>query len=289
MTDDAARHAPRADDTDGDWPDWARPQLRHAVELAARIRARGERIALAPELYRTWFNPAVGDQAESSGLRRPLAGVYRSAHAGSALRTIRDGMSTVCRQDALGRDGWWRTWGEQWRPRQSRETSVRVVLTPRPDALADLIRELTSALLATPVPWMVACSTDVWRLRRTGGCVLHLPDRNALPGVFLSNFVSRIAPLVLPVTPPLCLPLGAGIGLADTPDNGMSFGELRCHLLALGLCAPAARRQPLQALADAFAAHGLNSGTPWLSRCARRPADQPSGHRLADQPDGLRR
>jgi hypothetical protein len=279
MTYDAARRAAHAGDADCGWPDWARPQLRHAIALAARIRARGQRIALAPELYRAWFNPTVGRQVEPGRPLRPLAGVYRSAHAGSGLRTIRDGLATVCRQDAIGRDGWWRTWGEQWRPRQSRETSVRVVLTPRPDALADLVRELTSALLDEPVPWMVACSTDVRRLRRLGGCVLHLPDRDALPAEFVSRFVSRIAPLVLPNTPPLCLPLGPGIGLADTPDNGMSFGELRCHLMALGLGTAAARRQPLQAIADAFEAHGLDSGTPWVSRCARRPAGQPDGLR----------
>lgn len=259
-----------ADDRDGPWPDWARPQLRHAVGLAAGLAERGDRIALAPELYRSWFNPPVASDSEFTGPRRPLAGVCRSAHAGSGIRVLRDGLATVARQDAIGRDGWWRTWGEQWRPRQDRETSVRLMLTPRPERLGDLVRELTAALLTERFGWLVACATDPRRLRRVGGCAVLLPHVDALP----AGLLDRIVPLLRPVAPPLCLPLAPGVGLADTPDNGMSFGELRCHLVALGL-AGAAGRRPLAAIAEAFATHGVDPGMPWRSRPVLRTADQP--------------
>ena len=210
-------------------------QLRHAVELGARFRQRAEHTALAPELYRAWFNPAT-ETAEAARPGRPLAGIYRSAHAGSGIRVTRDGLVTVARQDAIGRDGWWRTWGEQWRPRQSRAACVRLMLTPRPERIADVVRELTAALLTERAPWLIACTTDARRLRRVGGCAVLVPDVEVLR----PELLVRIAPLLQPVTPPLCLPVAAGVGLADTPDNGMSFGELRCHLVALGLNAAGA-------------------------------------------------
>ena len=134
MTDDAARHAPRADDRTANGPSGpahscgTRSNLRHASAHGA------SGIASLPELYRTWFNPrSRGQPIEPAHVARWPACTARRTRA-AASRVIRDGVATVCRQDAIGRDGWWRTWGEQWRPRQSRESSVRVVLTPRPDA-----------------------------------------------------------------------------------------------------------------------------------------------------------
>src|SRR5690348_11304488 len=66
------------------WPDWARPQLERAVEIAARVPS-GESVAVA--LHRQWFNPVVaGAELLRPGRVRPLAGFYRAAHAGSTSR-----------------------------------------------------------------------------------------------------------------------------------------------------------------------------------------------------------
>lgn len=255
------------DDATGPWPDWARLQLCDAVELATRAAAWPDRPALAPELYRSWFNPIVSSETAMGGPWRPLAGLYRGAHAGSAARILVDGVAILDRHDVIGRDGWWRTWGDEWRPTQSRQDSARLVMTPRPEALADFVSVLTAALLDESAPWMLACATDRRRLRRLGAAVLHLPDAAVLaPGV-----LDTLRPLLRPVTPPLCLPLAPGIGLADNPDNGMSFGEHRCQLIALALRSGSSRsgslrRAPLRAIADVFASHGIDPERPHLSR-----------------------
>jgi hypothetical protein len=264
------------DPATGPWPTWAIPQLRHAVELAGRTAARGERVALAPELYRIWFNPIVGRAIELGRPWVPLAGLYRGAHAGSSSRVLLDGVATVDRHDVIGRDGWWRTWGDVWRPAKSRHESVRIVMTPRPDALAEFVAAITAALFDEPVPWLLACATDIRRLRRSGGAVLHLPDSSALT----AEMIRAAAPHVRSVTPPLCLPVAPGMGLADNPDNGMSFGEHRCHLIALALRNCGGRQAPLRAIADVFQSHGIDPARPYLSRPdLRRPPA--SRHRRA--------
>ena len=243
------------------WAAWAGPQLRHAVELAARVRDRGQRIALAPELYRTWFNPVVARPVEPGRSWRPLVGLYRSAHAGSSARILTDGVAMVDRHDVIGRDGWWRTWGDGWRPTHSRQHCVRIVMTPLPDALPEFVSTVTTALIDDPAPWMLACATDVRRLRRSGGAVLHVAD----PAIVTGALIESLAPTLRATRPPLCLPLAPGLGLAEYPDNGMSFGEHRCHLIALALRTRGARRAPLQAIAEVFASHGIDPRAPHLS------------------------
>ncbi len=252
------------DPATGPWPAWAVPQLRHAVRLAGRTVARNARTAVAPELYRSWFNPMVGPAVEPARPQVPLAGLYRRAHAGSCSRVLLDGVATVDRRDVIARDGWWRTWGYGWRPAESRRESIRIVMTPRPDALAQLITAITAVLLDEPAPWLLACATDSRRLRRGGGAVLHLPHCSPLT----AELVRAVAPHLRPVTPPLCLPVGFGLGLADDPDNGMSFGESRCHLIALALRGRRAREAPLRAIADVFRSHGIDPARPYLSRPA---------------------
>jgi hypothetical protein len=248
-----------APDAADPWPGWARRQLLDAVSLADWIRDRAHSRPVAIELYHRWYSPAVGSAVEIGQSWRPLVGTYRAAHAGSGTRILADGIALVDRHDAVGRDGWWRTWGDSWAPIDSRKRCVRVLLSPRPNALGAFVAAATAALMDAPVPWLLACTTDLRRLRRSGSAVLYLPDAATLPG----GLLDLLRPLLRPVSPPLCLPLAPGAAVAEYPDGAMSFGEHRCHLVALGLQLPAARQQPLPAIADVFASHGIDPGEPY--------------------------
>ena len=81
-------------------------------------------------------------------------------------------------------------------------------------------------------------ATDPRRVRRTGAAVLDLAGADALP----AGLLDELGPTLLPVATPLCLPLAPGVALAQYPDNGMTFGEHRCLLVALGLRHAARRR-----------------------------------------------
>jgi hypothetical protein len=229
-----------------------------AVDRAARVP---DGVSVATVLYRQWFNPAVCG-VDLLRSRRPLAGVYRTAHVGSAARVVRDGVAVVDRHDVIGRDGWWRTWGESWTPPRTRPGSVRVLFTPRPDRLAEFVRTTTAALGPASTPWSLGCATNPRRLRRVASAVLDLPSVDALP----TGLLDDLAPTLRPVVPPLCLPIAPGVAVAQYPDNGMTYGEHRCHLIALALRHPSSARQPLRAIAAVFTTHGINPAAPY--RCA---------------------
>jgi HopA1 effector protein family len=240
------------------WPAWARPQLETAVALA---QPAGDRVSVAGLLYREWFNPLAG---ETEALRHspPLAGIYRAAHAGSSARIRRDDVSIVGRNDVLRIGGWWRTWGEQWTPPRTRAGSVRLLMTPRPDVLAEFVATVTGRLLNEMTPWSFGVAIDPRRIARYGCAVLDLPSLAAVP----DGLVDDLEPLLRPVVSPLCLPVAAGVGVAEYPDNGMTFGEHRCHLVALALRHPVSEKHPLRTIAAVFAAHGIDPAAPHRAR-----------------------
>jgi hypothetical protein len=237
----------------GLWPDWARPQLSAAITLAA---SAADRMSVAGLLYRGWFNPETGDTIGVPG-GTPLAGLYRAAHAGSRQRVASGSVSVVARQDVLRAGGWWRTWGEHWTP-GARRGAARLLLTPRADALGEFVATVTGWLLPSQTPWSLACATDPRRIARSGCAVLDLPGVEAAPAGLLSD----LEPLLRPVTPPLALPIAPGVGAVEYPDNGMTFGEHRCHLVALGLRHGRRPTDPLTAIASVFTAYGIDPATP---------------------------
>jgi HopA1 effector protein family len=243
------------------WPEWARPQLLAAAQVAGRLAGGSTGSGLAAELHRSWFLPRLDSAAPLTSARGPLGGVYRHAHAGSGAPINVNGIAIVDRQDVIGRDGWWRTWGDDWTPRTGRAGSVRVLLSPRPDAVAEFVSDLTAELLGRSMPWMLACTTDPRRLRRAGAAVLYVPDAESLD----EDLLSRVRPTLRAVTSPLCLPVAPGVAVCEDPGLGMSFGMHRSHVVALGLGRPGALDDPLAAIAAAFEAHGLDLARPHRS------------------------
>jgi hypothetical protein len=241
----------------GPWPEWARPQLSDAIEIADRAP---DHLGVARLLYREWFSPVL--EGATAPAARPMVGVFRAAHAGSGRRLRAGGVSVVDRFDLLGPDGWWRTWGTEWTPPRSRRGSVRLMLSPRVERLPELVATVTSALLPTDVAWSLGCATRAPRLARLGAAVLDVPSVKALPDGLLDS----LEPLLHPVAPPLCLPVRPGIGLAEYPDNGMTFGEHRCHLVALALRHPSSATNPLRSIAAVFGAHDIDPARPYGNR-----------------------
>ena len=238
------------------WAPWAVPQLEAAVEI---MQAAPDTTGAAT-LYRRWFTPTVAD-VPVRWPRRPLVGLYRSAHAGAPQRRP-DGHWVLARHDVVGADGWWRTWGEHWTPPRSRRGSVRLIFTPHAGRLAPFVTILTAALLDGTASWSLACALDPRRVRRVGSAVLDVPSLDCLP----DGLLDELAPTLRAAAPPLCEPVAPGVGLAVPPPNGMSFGEHRCHLVALALRHPSSGTDPMRAIAAVFTAHGIDPATPHRHR-----------------------
>ena len=238
--------------------------MQAAVDLADPLMSTVSGRTLAAELYDRWFAGPVASSgsagtAGSAGAvadkPAPLVGAYRRAHAAVASRTV-DGIAVLERHDKIGTDGWWRTWNTSWQPRQSHP---RILLSPQVDAAPDLVALLTGAL--RDVPYLLACPGDTTRLGRSGSVVLYASRLGAV-----SAQVLRAArPLLRVDTPPLCLPVAPGVAVAQYPDNGMTFGEHRCHLLALALGGARGSGRSLGEIAEVFAVHGVDPSRPYRS------------------------
>jgi hypothetical protein len=136
------------------------------------------------------------------------------------------------------------------------------MLSPRLERLPDLVRTVTGALLPMPVAWSLGCATRAPRLARLGAAVLDVPSLDALP----AGLLDELEPLLHPAAPPLCRPVRPGVGLAEYPDNGMTFGEHRCHLVALALRHPSSATNPLRTIAAGFGAHDIDPARPYGNR-----------------------
>jgi hypothetical protein len=239
------------------WPVWARAELCEAIEIAREFRAVPRQTTLAGELYHEWFTPPVAETPPQL-LRRPLAGLYRQAHAGSTRQNDLGEVPTIDRRDAIGRDRWWRTWGPLWSPARGRTSALRLLFSPDMNALTEFVRAATQTLVDIEEPWLLACPTLPSRLRHSGSVVLYLPDDAALRAAVIAG----LDPYLRNDTPPLCLPLSEGVAVAEHPGNGMTFGEHRCHLVALAIERAEPETDPLRAIANMFAAHGISPAEP---------------------------
>ena len=69
--------------------------------------------------------------------------------------------------------------------------------------------------------------------------------------------------------PPLTEPLGVGVGWAEDPGTGESFGEVRCAAIATAYAAVEGRnateRSWLETVADEFVRRGIDPAAPHRS------------------------
>jgi hypothetical protein len=135
-----------------------------------------------------------------------------------------------------------------------------------------LVRALSSRLNAETVPFRLKVANHPIRFDRCDPAVLYLPI-DAFEGVraMLAHVAATMAPCLRPRTPAFTLALAPGVGLAESPATGESFGEHRCGLLADGIVgadergvAPGDAR--VEALIESLADNGVQIDAPYLQR-----------------------
>jgi hypothetical protein len=133
-----------------------------------------------------------------------------------------------------------------------------------------LLRTLASVLNRHFVPFRAKCSVDPRSFDRTDGFVLYL-GRRFLPAALrlLAPLVGELDERLAPGTPLFSRPILAGVGGADDPGSGESFGQSRCRLVAAGLldawragaASPADRREAVE---RRFRRAGISPDAPHL-------------------------
>jgi hypothetical protein len=176
---------------------------------------------------------------------------------------------------------------------------VRWYWNLRPEGAVVLMHHVTARLNQAQQPFRLKVLKDPVRFTRCDAGVLYVPkaDWDAVAAL-LAPIYATLAPHLKPGTPVLTKALAPGLGIAEDPGQGESFGLHRCRLLAEGMLRAYEQRQTsvvarLHAVVDRFAEEGLCLETPFVNPGSRdiyhfvpqdspRPAPAcPRGRRLA--------
>lgn len=168
--------------------------------------------------------------ATASGRRALCPGEYVTTRGRSGFPPrAGDRVRALVRRGAVVQDGWWRTWGTGWDPRVDHGPLLRVYLRPGAGASARLVHAVTAALAGTD-EWLLKVAATAGHLTRPDSCVVYLAG--PLRERDLGTVAAAATGLVEGTPPPLTERLADGIGWAEDPGTGESFGEVRCAALA---------------------------------------------------------
>ncbi|MEE8600618.1 T3SS effector HopA1 family protein [Euzebya tangerina] len=164
--------------------------------------------------------------------RGDYASVFGSPRAG-LLPRVGDAVRVRRRNGCVVADGWWQTW--QGPRRTALDGAVsRVYLAPRPPALTTIVSRTTAILQSRTttdrLAWTLKVGVHEGATSRPDAMVVYVPDVAALP--LIHDLADQLARLVRPTSPPFTRVVVPGIGWAEDPGDGHSFGESRCQLVA---------------------------------------------------------
>jgi hypothetical protein len=138
-----------------------------------------------------------------------------------------------------------------------------------PGALS-LLRLISRELNRFQVPFQFKCSVSPQGFQRRDAAVLYLKKKFYVLARELAMAWSRECSSYLRDDVPLfTLPLWRGLGLAEDPETGESFGMNRCRHIAEALWSAHSRSLPetqlLQAIKEQFEQHRLDFRRPYLN------------------------
>ncbi|MBI7024819.1 T3SS effector HopA1 family protein [Pseudomonas aeruginosa] len=149
----------------------------------------------------------------------------------------------------------------------SDDAMLRYYFAVRPERLGDLVVLIRQALDRAQLPFSLKYPLQPAALLRLDAVVLYGCARHARQlHATLASLRSRLAELLRPVQALWTQALMPGLGFAQDPDDGLSFGESRCRALARGMldAALAASGTPLTAIRERFVAAGIDWHAPHL-------------------------
>jgi hypothetical protein len=151
------------------------------------------------------------------------------------------------------------------------QTLVRMYWNLTAEGAVPFVRYATLALNRAHLPFRLKVVNNPARFTRCDAAVVYVPksDYEAAAEV-LEKVYPKVATSLRQGIPALTKPLASGIGLAEDPDQGESFGLHRCQLLAQGMIraheqGKKSAKERLQAVVDRFAEDGISLEAPFLN------------------------
>lgn len=132
--------------------------------------------------------------------------------------------------------GFYYVFGETVTSQEDDHNLVRFYWNIKQTGITTLIRCLTKALNRFQVPFRFKCLTNWDFFSRADAAVLYVNKRfYQITATLMADIYPQIQEYLKPDTPLFSKPLAPGLGLAEDPENGESFGLNRCRILAEGI------------------------------------------------------
>jgi hypothetical protein len=158
--------------------------------------------------------------------------------------------------------------------------TIRYYFNAAADSVGRVVRYLTSQLNRYEVPYRMKALTDPRAYARVDPMVLYIARRYVQ---IVQRIVDAMPPetagLLSPATPLFTRPVRPGVGMAEDPATGESFGMHRCRLTAEGLVDAFLKGRHdladrMQAVSMRFAINGLSLDRPHLNAGSTEPIDE---------------
>ena len=192
-------------------------------------------------------------------------------------------VSVFCKkQSTTIQPGFYFAFGDTLPDQQDETCPVRLYWNVQESGVVELVRCVTRELNRFKIPFRFKCLTRAGLYMRNDAAVLYVAKRlYRVVAELLADSYQRLAGQLRTDTPLFSKPLAPGLGLAEDPGNGESFGSHRCRLVAeavwdvhtQGKQTVAAR---LEAVEKQFQQNGLAIESPHLGRGSINSYDWPA-------------
>jgi hypothetical protein len=152
---------------------------------------------------------------------------------------------------------------------ESARAVLRVYWNVTPTGAPALMRALTTRLNASEVPFRLKIADHPFRLDRCDAAVLYLPGGSfeAMRATLL-GVAAELTGHLRPSIPAFTLELASGVGLAEHDGGAVSFGTVRCQLLAQAIVRAHQRGvteldERIAVVAERFAEQGIQIDAPY--------------------------
>ncbi len=151
------------------------------------------------------------------------------------------------------------------------EPLVRLYWNVTAEGAIRFVRHATSALNIAGAPFKIKALNDPASYKRCDAVVLYIRKLDYLcVSALLESIYQKMIPALKSAVPALTKQLAPGVGLAEDPGQGESYGSHRCRIVAEGLIRVYERRktaieEQLQLIRECFEENGINWETPFLT------------------------
>jgi hypothetical protein len=172
--------------------------------------------------------------------------------------------------------GYYVACGDRQPAEQSPYVLIRLYWNLRESGAVPFVRLATSRLNAAGVPFRLKVVNDPQGFTRCDAGVLYLLDPDfAGARDLVASVYEDLSPHLDTMTPALTRRLAPGLGLAEDPGGGESFGQYRCRQLAEGIVGAYEQRartldDRLALVAARFAEDGVDLDEPYRTAGPRR-------------------